>query len=419
MKSYLIVFSIFIVFLAVIFWNFPNRIIYGPEQGISLLSSASNLEKPSLLGIPYLLRQTDSGLRIFTSPIFGYLILPIILISKFDPISITYFFGLLTVLTGVVLFLVTKKMFNSQVATIATFLYLFNSRIIYHSFFVWTSNLMPLVGIFTLYLFYKFTKSNQNKNINKYINLFLLGLVLGFGLGIQYFFALAVVLVVVFVFTYSKEKVKDMLFLTLGGVASELPTILFDLKHDFYNTRTLWSYFLSIFTQRGESQISYYHFLFLYPVIFIFLGLIIYFIYKKQKLIGLMILAFYLVINLTSKLINFNKPVGMPDGLIASDLIAASRLISNEEKGNSSFNVSVTGNFDNRGYSLRFPLQYSYGLKPESVESYQSAKTLYVLAYLGYNFDKPDIWEVSVFGKPKEIKAIKLNDSWNVYKLTK
>ena len=52
MKKY---YSILIILLFVAgaffrLYNLPDRLIFGPEQGISLLTSAANLEKFSLLG---------------------------------------------------------------------------------------------------------------------------------------------------------------------------------------------------------------------------------------------------------------------------------------------------------------------------------------------------------------------------------
>ena len=136
MKNYLILFSILILAAFVRFYKFSDKVVYGPEQGISLISAVSNLEKPSLLGIPYLLRQTSEGLRIFTSPVFGYTLVPLIWSTNYDPIKITIFFSLLNIFTGILIFLFVKKILNKEAAIFSGIIFLFNSKMIYHSMFI-------------------------------------------------------------------------------------------------------------------------------------------------------------------------------------------------------------------------------------------------------------------------------------------
>jgi hypothetical protein len=44
---------------------------------------------------------------------------------------------------------------------------------------------------------------------------------------------------------------------------------------------------------------------------------------------------------------------------------------------------------------------------------------MYVVAYKGYNFDIPDIWELRVFEPYTVYELEKLNNDWSLYKLAK
>jgi 4-amino-4-deoxy-L-arabinose transferase-like glycosyltransferase len=412
MKKYLLIFSILILAFIVRFYNFSNRVVYGPEQGISLISAANNLIKPSLLGIPYLLRQTGNGLNLFTSPFFGYTLIPFILIFNFDPIKITSIFAIINVLIGILIFFVSKKIFGKEVSIFSTIVFLFNSRMIYHSMFIWTSNYMPLIGILTIYCLSKLLKEKKNS-----VWLILLGLLSGIGFGIQYFYLLMIIPIFIYIFIISKNKFKTILFFIIGTLIGELPTVIFDLKHNFYHLKTLFIYFADTLKNTSQSQISYYHFLALWPLFAIFTGYILWLIYKRNRILSILILFLYLIININSKLVSFTKPVGMPNGLKAKDIIMSAKIINDIQKVN--FNVSVLGNFDNRGYVLRYLLENQFHTKVDPPEKYTDTGQLFVLALKSYNFNDPDIWELRTF-KPYNVNLIKeIGDGWGLYELSK
>lgn len=411
-KTTILLILLFSVACFVRFYNFETRVLYGPEQGISLLSAAQNLEKPSLLGIQYLLRQTQNGLSLFTGPLFGYSLVPLMLLFNFDPIKITAFFALLNLVTGLGIYLVAKKMFDGKIAIISSALFLFSDYMIYHSLFIWTSNYMPLIGLATFYLYYLFRKEKKKLTWS-----FLLGLLVGVGVGIQYFYLTAALIVFVLIFKYSKNKIADLLAFVLGGALGELPTVIFDLRHNFYHLRTLYEYLLESIQHPAQSGLTYYHFLFLWPIIAILLGVAVTKITKKDALSSFLIVAIYILANLFSPRVNFNHPLGMPKNLYAADIVKSAEIINNDAPAN--FNVSVVGDFDNRGYSLRYPLEFMFKKMPLPVEDYPNAKSIYVLANRDYDFNVPDIWELRTFLPYKVVLVDNVNNSWGVYKLTK
>jgi hypothetical protein len=408
----------FVAFLAIVLfslflrlYNFENRVLYGPEQGISLLSAGENLKNPSLLGIPYLLRSTSVGHRLFTAPTFGYSLVPFIYLFNYDPVGITSIFVLVNVLTGVVLYFVVRRIWDEKLALFSSVIFLFSAHMIYHSLFIWTSNYMPLVGILTLYGFYKYLKSRKIKWV------FLLGFISGIGFGLQYLYLFGLLVVLALLLKYSRKKVAILLYFLSGGVLGELPTVLFDLKHDFYHTRVLWQYFVDTLNVPGNSQFSYYHILVLWPLFAIVAAYMLVRIYKRSKFLTLFIIVLYIFFNLKSPRVNFNEPVGMPERLTAGDILQVSKRIAEENPEN--FNVSVLMNFDFRGYVLRYPLEFIYKEIPMEVEEYPQSQELYVLAPKDYNFDEPDLWEISSFHAQEVTKLSEVKEVYGLFKLTK
>ena len=307
-------------------------------------------------------------------------------------------------MTGILIYLIGEKIINKDAAIFSSILFFFSSKMVYHSTFIWTSNYMPLIGILTIYLIYLFFKTK------KISYLFLLGLLSGIGFGIQYFYIIGIVFILLLILYFSKRKFKDILIFISGFILGELPTLLFDLKHNFYHFKTLTSYFLEIFKKSGESQISYYHFLFLYPLLALLGGFVLWFLYKKNKYISFVLVSLYLIVNI-------KIPSGMPPNLSARDVLNSAKLIASDNPKD--FNVTVVGNFDNRGYTLRYPLEYIYKINVDSVENYTNTKIIYVLGRKDYNFDKPDIWELRTF-LPYKVNEVKsMNDYWSLYKLIK
>jgi len=103
---------IIILVLAIVirFYNFTDRINFGPEQAISLLVSSDYInEKFSLLGLPSTQRTTSFGHIIFYPPIFNYSLIPLLILFNYQPIGITAYFAVLNILTGLLIYLAVNK----------------------------------------------------------------------------------------------------------------------------------------------------------------------------------------------------------------------------------------------------------------------------------------------------------------------
>jgi hypothetical protein len=400
--------SVIVIFAVVIrFYNFPERITFWSEQARSLIVAADYLEKPSLLGQEYF-RVSSFGHKIFSGALFNYSLIPLILLLDYNPIPITGYFAILNIFTGVVLFLVARKIFNHSVAILALVLFLFNSYMIYHSLFIWNYNYLPLVGVVIFYLLWK----NANKESGG--STFLLGLVSGIGVSLQILFVPIALLILIIGITKSVSKFRYVFLFVVGGLLGNLPMVLFDLRHDFYHFKTILQYFLDTIKGGSDAGISYYYFLPFWPIVAIYAGKII---SKLQKPFAFLVLVLYIFLNLNSKIINLIGPTGMPHGLNVNDVDIASQKIATD--ATERFNVASVLDFDKKAYVLRYFVGYKYGREVLADEKYQDIKLLYVLAQKDYNFESSGVWEISAGGDYKISQISEAGTGYVIYKLQK
>lgn len=410
MKNWKNLFLLLILVCSLIirFYNFQDRINFGPEQAISLITSAEYIkDKITLIGLPSTQRVTSTGHIIFSSPLFNYSLMPLELMFDFDPIPITAYFALLNVLTGFIIFFLVKKLFSTKIAFLSLILFLFNNYMIFHSMFIWIVNYLPLIGILTFYLLIRF----REKNIKIYS--LLIGLLSGIAFGTEYLYLLTAALVFIFLIYYSKNKLVHGSFFFIGVVFASLPMIIFDLKHNFYYLSTLYQYLIDTINSPGQSKIAYYHFLQFWPLLAL-AGAILLAKIKNIYLVIFLCLT-YILFNISSPLVSFSEAIGMNKGLNYPMLDTAARYIA-QDKSNK-FNVVTTWDFDSRAHPLRYLLQYRYEVTPQGVEEYKNVDNIYVMTSFTYDLNKASMYEISSF-KPFNVKLLtKINDSYSVFKL--
>jgi len=410
MKRLVIVVCICLAFF-VRFYNFSNRVTYGPEQARSLLTATRNItDRFSLLGQEYF-RNSSDGHRIYYSALFTYSLIPLVILFKGNPIPITAYFALLNLFTGYIIYRFSKKYINEETALVSCFLFVFSARMIYHSLFLWPYNYLPLLAISSLFIIYSYFEKRKTFLI------FLLGVLSGMGFGIQYLYAVLVVVIFCWVFIRSKKRLSISSTFIFGFLLGIWPFVLFDLRHNFYTFNTIFTYLFD--TVRGESDagIFYYYFLPIWPYAAVLGGLIIYQIYKRQKGIAVSLLIIYLFFNLNSKLINYHEPTGMPKNLDWFKIQEAASAIAKDNPKD--YNVVSLLDFDARGYILRYPLEFLFKTKPMGEEEYKNPKVLYVLSEDSYDFNSPKLWELSVFAPYTITTLKKIDPNYNLFKLEK
>lgn len=407
---------IFILIFAFVvrFYNFENRINFGPEQAISLLVSADYInEKFTLLGEPNVQRVTSFGHRIFHPPIFNYSLIPLLLIFNYDPLPITAYFGLLNLFTGVVLYWVIEKYFNKIVTIFSLIVFLFNFVMIQHSLFIWNQNYIPLLSILIGLLVYKIKVAKGKGEFKLAI---LLGIFSGLILGIEFLFLITMVLILGLAYFWGKNKFFIISGFGIGLAIALFPMILFDLRHQFYFFNTLMQYFFDTLKQPGQNNLSYYHFLQFWPLLALFGGLILTKIYLKYPLLAICLTFAYIFLNLFSPQISFNKAIGMNDGLNYQKFVKASESIARDKP--TGFNVVTTWDFDSQAHPLRYLLKYRNGLLPADTENYHDVDNLYVMSAPNYNFQRTTLYEIVSFHPFNVALLKKIDNDYSVFKLS-
>ncbi len=410
-KYQILLFALITFAIAIRFINFPERITFGPEQAISLLVSADYInEKFSLLGLPSTQRTTSQGHIIFYPPVFNYSLIPLLLIFNYEVVGISAFFAVLNIFTGVLLYYLVKLYFDKVIAFFAATLFLFNSIMIDHSLFIWSVNYMPLLNLLIIFLLLQLYKKRGIK-----FNGFLIGLLATLSFGIEYLYLFTGILVFIFGIKFAQKKLRWMIEFFTGAVLGILPTIIFDVTHEFYHFGTLWQYLKDFLAGETESKITTYHFLQFWPLLAFVGGYLLYFFYKKNRILSFAILGIYLIFNLGFGNVNFSEPKGMYKNLNLSILQNAADDIADRNPDN--FNLVMTFDFDSRAYPLRYLLKYNHYLTPLGVEDYPTASQLYVLTTTDYPVLTTTLWEISSFHPENQIVLSKTGD-FVLYKLS-
>ena len=414
----LIVILVFLIATIIRFVNFSDRVNFGPEQGISLSLSSDYLGGDwSLLGLVNVQRSTASGLSLFSGSLFCYSLVPLIFVLGKDPVVLTAYFALLNIFAGLLIYVFATRIFNWRVGLFSAAIFLFNDYMISHSFFIWILNYLPLIGLLTVWLLYRYQRDPKNMVLPLF-----LGVISGIGFNLEYVYVFTAVIVFTVMIIFSKSRFLAVALFLMGAFCANLPMVVFDLRHDFYHVRTLIGYLEKVATTSGESKISYYHFLQFWPLASIIFGIIFEKIFLKKKLLAMIALAIYIFINLTSLKVSFVEALGMGDNtrpVLLKDLDKTAQLIANDNPKD--FNVVFYPGVDYRGYAIRYFLEYIYKVFPNSVENYPESKVLYVFADKDFSCQRGYPWEVSSFcsqGEPK-VERERISEKYFLFKLTK
>ncbi len=404
---------ILILFLAVVvrFYNFENRITFGPEQAISLLVSADYInEKFSLLGLPSTQRTTSFGHIIYYPAVFNYSLIPLLLITNYNALIITGFFALLNILTGLLIYFLAKKISNEKTALFSSIIFLFSDYMIHHSLFIWSVNYLPLLSVI---IFFLIARAYQRKPVK--LTALWIGLLAGLSFGVEYIYLFSGMLIFSLTVHFAKNRLISSCLFLAGAALSILPTIIFDLTHDFYHFKTLWRYLLDTMAIPGQSKITYYHFLHFWPLLAIIGGAGLYIVSKKSTITAWILLLIYITVNLASPKVSFQNPIGMYKDLNYPVFKSAAQSIASNSPEN--FNVVTTFDFDSRAHPLRYLLKYNHNLTPQGVEDYPNSESLYILTTPNYQVLTTSLWEISSF-RPDKTETLNNLTHFSVIKLT-
>ncbi len=291
-----------------------------------------------------------------------------------------------------------------------------------YSRLMWNPNFLPLIGLGFFWLLEEIWRKE------KLWQWFFLGFFFGLGLNFHY---VAVLWGVIFFFflvlglcrrRYQFYKLGLPLFI-LGAIAGDLPIVIFELKHNFYNLKTILFFIQNSFLKgEGGAHFGGYFLFSLVPVFFWFLAYLLHRFEKKFDFLKTTVLILIIFLVLAFK-IDWQKKwgTGMPEGWNIGKQRSVAREICQdvkEEKTDGNFEIATTISGDTRAGDLRWWLSQE-GCTPLGVEDYPKSKILYLVAPQERVPEKETVWEVSVLRPFSVAEEKSLGDGIVFYKLVR
>lgn len=231
-------------------YRFEDFVTYLGDQG----RDAIIIRKIALLQhLPAIGASTSVG-QIFLGPFYYYFIAPWLLLFRFNPVGLAYGVAFFSVLYVPVTYFITSYLVNRKTAILSTLLLVFSSTMVEFSRFSWNPNLLPFC---TLLFFFALVRSFEKKG---YVYFLLTGMFLSFAIQLHALSLLLLPLTVsVFAIKLYQERSdkRGIIRLLFGGFITAvsfflfaLPLVIFDLRHQFINTKS----FLHLFSSQNPVE---------------------------------------------------------------------------------------------------------------------------------------------------------------------
>ncbi len=366
--------------------------------------------KLRLIG-PMVATKVVEGRFFFTGPFFYWLLALLGIVLNWEIVPMTGFFTLLWVGTFVLIYFWLRRRFSGDISLSAYAILSFLPIFISYSRMIWNPHLLPIFGVLFLWFL-----EERKRGLAFF---FLGGLFLGLGIHVHYSALLWLLILAYYLILDLKNKdfiLKNWLLLGAGAVIVESPLILFELRHDFYNLRTIIFQIRSFQLSAGYTFGVLHYYLFpLIPLICKFYGLVmekLKIIFGSKLVIALEIalIGYLLIISVQSnqRLTYHPSHWSLEKQKQVVDLI----IDDNEE----TFEVASIIGFDTRALDLRWWLREK-GIKPLGVEEYNSAVVLYLVAPETRLPEKETVWEIQSLRPFRIAREVDLGDGYIFYKL--
>lgn len=210
---------------------------YDVGRDLIAVQSIVNTYKIPLIG------PTTGQPGLFYGPWWYYILLPPFLLSRGDPAGIAFFItltGIASIWLGI---LIGKKLGGQELGLFIGSLLTLSPVLIGISSQIWSPNLIPFFVVLSIYLLY--SEDSFLKPILRYIGIgFFAGFILDSGIV---FGTLWIIAVIVSSILFRKKISRSMvLWFIVGLLITLMPRILFEIRHEFLMTKTLFSFFSQI-----------------------------------------------------------------------------------------------------------------------------------------------------------------------------
>ncbi len=182
-----------------------------------------------------LLGPTASVGGFFLGPIYYYFMVPFIFIFNLNPVGGAVMVALFGLATIFLIYKFCQEFLNNKIGLLAAFIYSISTLIIIYSRSSWNPNILPLFSLVLVYSLAKAVLQNRKSYF------WIIGLSLGIILQLHYMGVLLIPVILINYLFLSKKKrfLKDFLQVFIGFLITFSPLLLFELRHNFPNTKSL------------------------------------------------------------------------------------------------------------------------------------------------------------------------------------
>lgn len=343
------------------------------------------------------------GRFIFQGPLIYYFQLFFLILGEFDPIKASYIFMLFCSLMIIPLYYGVSKLIDRNGALLIVTIYTLFPFFIDYTKFMWNPNFQLSLSPILIFLMGQFKKQKSK------VTFLLLSISAGILLQFHYSFILIIIGLIVYYFIVLKLRSRYWLLFVLGLCIGMSPLILFELRNNFYNLRTLllfvqhWSEIF--YNPLNQEKMNHYKLSMTLFLILLTVGLL-------QKKVGWRFLSIVFISlsiwSFSKYLPEVEKPYGIPFKWMYTDELRTNIIIKEQKLDN----FAVT----NLIYDTEAEVQ-KYLLKKDEVEfssNYKTNKFLFVLT------DKEDFlddqaYEVKSFLPARIIKSWEIKDRYKLY----
>lgn len=243
-KYFRVVFGLFVSGVFLRFYKLSEFVTFLGDQGRDAIIIRRIL---TLEHLPAIGATTSIG-QIYLGPFYYYFIAPWLLIANFNPIGLAIGVAFFSSFFVLIAYFLAKELFDKNVGLVFTALIAFSSILVDFSRYSWNPNLLPLFTFITLYLVIKAVKTK------KILFFVLAGAFLSFSVQLHYI-ALCLVpaaglyMIVEVLRTRPKlhTTIKNWVAMGISFTIFSSPLIVFDLRHQFLNSKN----FLALFLESG------------------------------------------------------------------------------------------------------------------------------------------------------------------------
>ena len=262
-KHYQLVILILVILVAIFFrfWQIRDYVVFLGDEGRDMIVMRDIFVKKHL---PFLGPTASVG-GFYLGPIYYWMAAPFLLLANFDPVGPAYFVAALGVATVFLLYKFLKEEISFWPAVISSFLYATAPLIVRYSRSSWNQNPLPFFSLLLIYFLYLAIKKQKLilgpqstgwwKGTANYAYYLLAGACFGVAIQLHYMALLLAPIASLIVLVNTRPRVwfLSAVILIIGSLFTFSPFLIFEIRHNFPNFRTILE-----FVTRGTT-VGYEH----------------------------------------------------------------------------------------------------------------------------------------------------------------